>query len=192
MLQNDPVRLPPFHFDADPDPASQKLCWSMRIRARIRNTAPKLYLFTLCLQFYLLFILCCVWYWCSCLLVRWAGVETMQSEQGENLPLSGAGWRLRGSQLLIRLFLVPLQAVHLQVQPIQRGEYIFFFSGLRLFPAVYLLLSWRLSCFFFSQPEVTPSFLHANNLVLIMFSSKAEVIPSFLSAKKLVLIMFFF
>jgi hypothetical protein len=21
MLQNDPVRLPPFHFDADPDPA---------------------------------------------------------------------------------------------------------------------------------------------------------------------------
>jgi len=21
MLQNDPIRLPPFHFDADPDPA---------------------------------------------------------------------------------------------------------------------------------------------------------------------------
>ncbi len=31
MLQNDPLRLPPFHFDADPDPASQN----------DRNTARK-------------------------------------------------------------------------------------------------------------------------------------------------------
>jgi hypothetical protein len=43
MFQNDPLRLPPFHFDADPDPAfhfaadpDPQLPKMMRIR--IRNT----------------------------------------------------------------------------------------------------------------------------------------------------------
>jgi hypothetical protein len=37
MIQNDPTRLPPFHFDADPDPAFKGL---MLIRIRIQ--LPKL------------------------------------------------------------------------------------------------------------------------------------------------------
>jgi hypothetical protein len=49
MLQNDPLMLPPFHFDADPDPAFHfdadpdpafhfDACGSIRVRFRIRDT----------------------------------------------------------------------------------------------------------------------------------------------------------
>jgi hypothetical protein len=48
MLQNDPIKLPPFHFDSDPDPnpdfhfdADPEPAFHFGVRVRIRSTALK-------------------------------------------------------------------------------------------------------------------------------------------------------